>query len=205
MGWGIVCGGYDGVISAVWQCSWKNDYDHSSDVPQSHYEKYCKKDYEGNGYDDDGYGSCTYFKYHFGKCYIATAVCDTLGLTKDNSFLRVINIFRDKLENDPKMFKQLEIYDIVGPVIANIINGDKEVAIELFESSISPVCIDIINGNYNSALMKYTCMTKRLINKYKDSVSIGLDVFKMSDNIGQVKYSTQYKKCLDFGEKFRRY
>ena len=109
------------------------------------------------------------------------------------------------LENDPKMFKQLEIYDIVGPVIANIINGDKEVAIELFESSISPVCIDIINGNYNSALMKYTYMTKRLINKYKDSVSIGLDVFKMSDNIGQVKYGTQYKKCLDFGEKFRRY
>jgi len=199
MGYDIVCPGYDGVISAKWQCKFKKKCEGSSDVSDSWYSKYCSKDYESD------YKKCKHYKDYYGISYITTAVCDTLGLTKDNSFLRLINNFREKLEQDHKMFKQLEIYDIVGPVIANIINGDKEIAIELFESTISPVCMDIINGNYNGALLKYTCMTKGLINKYKDSVSIGLDVFKMSDDIGQVKYGNQYKKCLNFGEKFRRY
>ncbi len=200
MGYGIVCPGYDGVCSARYQCDFKKEYDGSSDVFDSWYEAYCNKDYERGGY-----GDCKYYKKHMGICYITTAVCDTLGFKNDNLFLSTICSFREKLEQDPKMFKQLEIYDIVGPVIANIINGDKEIAAKLFKSTISPVCMDIINGNYNDALLKYTCMIKSLINKYKDSVSIGLDVFKMSDDIGQVKYCNQYKKCLNFGEKFRRY
>lgn len=203
MGYGIVCGGYRGY-DHNWQCDWRKDYDGISDIPQSHYDKYCTKDYEGDGYSE-GYGSCTYYKYHCGRCYITTAVCDTIGLKCDNVFLFTINSFRDKLEQNPKMFKQLEIYDIVGPIIANAINGDKDVATYLFNFSISPVCTDIINGDYNSALFKYTNMTKKLIEKYRNSVSIGLDVFKMSSDIGHVKYGNQYRKSLNFGEPFRRY
>ena len=150
-------------------------------------------------YDD----KCSIYKAYHG-CYITTAVCDTLGLSGDNIFLGAISSLRKKLEQNPKMFKQLEIYDIVGPMIANIINGDKKIAGELFNSSISPVCNDITNCDYKSALIKYTNMTKSLIEKYKDSVSIGLDVFKMSEDIGQVKYGNQYKKSLNFGVPFRR-
>ena len=150
-------------------------------------------------YDD----KCSIYKAYHG-CYITTAVCDTLGLSGDNIFFGAISSLRKKLEQNPKMFKQLEIYDIVGPMIANIINGDKKIAGELFNSSISPVCNDITNCDYKSALIKYTNMTKSLIEKYKDSVSIGLDVFKMSEDIGQVKYGNQYKKSLNFGVPFRR-
>ena len=150
------------------------------------------------------YDDCSTYKAYHG-CYITTAVCNALGLREHNVFLKTIRSLRNKLEQNPNMFRQLEIYDIVGPMIANAINGDEKIAAELLNLSISPVCMDIINGNYNGALLKYTCMTKGLINKYKDSVSIGLDVFKMSDDIGQVKYGNQYKKCLNFGEKFRRY
>lgn len=150
-------------------------------------------------YDD----KCSIYKAYHG-CYITTAVCDTLGLSSDNIFLGAISSLRKKLEQNPKMYKQLEIYDIVGPMIANIINGDKKIAGELFNSSIIPVCNDINNCDYKSALIKYTNMTKSLIEKYKDSVSIGLNVFKMSENIGQVKYGNQYKKSLNFGVPFRR-
>ena len=169
-----------------------------SGVSDSWYSKYCSKDYESD------YGKCKHYKEYYGISYITTAICDTLGLAKNNLFLRSINSFREKLEQDHKMYKQLEIYDIVGPIIANKINGDKEIALELFNSSIVPVCNDLFKNDYRSALIKYTNMTKGLIEQYKDSVSIGLDVYKMSDDIGQVKYGNQYKKSLNFGVTFKR-
>ena len=187
MGYGVVCPGYDGVISAKWQCKFKKECEGSSDVSDSWYSKYCSKDYESD------YGKCKHYKEYYGISYITTAICDTLGLAKNNLFLRSINSFREKLEQNPKMYKQLEIYDIVGPIIANKINGDWEIALELFNSSIVPVCNDLFKNDYRSALIKYTNMTKGLIEQYKDSVSIGLDVYKMSDDIGQVKYGNQYK------------
>lgn len=198
MGYGVVCPGYDGVISAKWQCKFKKECEGSSDVSDSWYSEYCSKDYESD------YGKCKHYKEYYGISYITTAICDTLGLAKNNLFLRSINSFRDKLEQDPKMYKQLEIYDIVGPIIANKINGDKEIALELFNSSIVPVCNDLFKNDYRSALIKYTNMTKGLIEQYKDSVSIGLDVYKMSEDIGQVKYGNQYKKSLNFGVTFKR-
>ena len=199
MGYSVVCPGYDGVCSATYQCDFKKKYNGSSDVPDSWYDTFCSKDYESGGY-----GDCVYYQKYLSRCYITTAVCDTLGLKGDNLFLGTISLFRDKLEQDPKMYKQLEIYDIVGPIIANKINGDKEIALELFNSSIVPVCNDLFKNDYRSALIKYTNMTKGLIEQYKDSVSIGLDVYKMSEDIGQVKYGNQYQKSLNFGVTFKR-
>ena len=203
MGYDIKCPGYGGYHGG-WQCNFKGEYEYTSTVSEYQYQTYCKKDNRDYCYGP-GYGNCEYYKKHYGISYITTAVCDTLGLAKNNLFLRTINSFRDKLEQNPSMFKQLEIYDIVGPVIANIINGDQKLAGELFNSTIVPVCNDITSCDYRNALIKYTNMTKELIEKYKDSVSIGLSVFNMSDDIGQVKYGSQYRKSLNFGVPFKRY
>ena len=198
MSYSIKCPGYDGVVSATWQCWIKKECGYSSDVFDSWYSKYCRKDYESD------YKKCKYFKEYYGISYITTAICDTLGLEKNNLFLHSINTFRYKLEQDPKMYKQLEIYDIVGPIIANKINGDKKIALELFNDSIIPVCNDLFKNDYYSALLKYTNMTKKLIEQYKDFVSVGLDVFRMSEDIGQIKYKNQYKKSLNFCVPFKR-
>lgn len=202
MSYDIKCPGYGGYHGG-WQCNWKGEFEYTSDVSEYHYQTYCRKDNKDYCYGP-GYGDCEYFRRHYGISYITTAICDTLGLEKNNLFLHIIDAFRYKLEQDTKMFKQLEIYDIVGPIIANKINGDKKIALELFNSTIIPVCNDITKCDYRTAIIKYTNMTKNLIEKYKDSVSIGLDVFKMSEKIGEVKYGSQYKKSLNFGVPFRR-
>lgn len=182
------CPGYRSYM----ECSFKEKRGADPHITDDEYKHNCVYDYD--------YVYCMWYS----NCYITTAVCDTLGLKGDNLFLGAISSLRDKLKQDPKMFKQLEIYDIVGPIIANKINGDKKIALELFNSTIIPVCNDITKCDYRTAIIKYTNMTKNLIEKYKDSVSIGLDVFKMSEKIGDVKYGSQYKKSLNFGVPFRR-
>ena len=188
MGYSEKCPGYRSYM----ECRFKEKRGADPHITDDEYKHNCVYDYD--------YVYCMWYS----NCYITTAVCDTLGLKGDNIFLGAISSLRHKLEQDPKMYKQLEIYDIVGPIIANIINGDKDIALELFNSSIVPVCNDLFRNDDRNALIKYTNMTKSLIEKYKDSVSVGLNLFKMSDNIGQVKYSGQYKKSLNFGVSFRR-
>lgn len=133
------------------------------DVGYDIYRKYCTS----YSYDD-----CSNYKYEkpSSGCYITTITCDILGLEDDNYFLNTLRGFRKNfLQRNPKTLEILEEYDFIGPIVASRIMNDenkKQIAVQLFKNNIVPITYDIFNGEYMTAIKRYTEMTKGLIKQY---------------------------------------
>lgn len=136
-------------------------------VSSSNYEKYCKKNYE-----TDGYGECPIYKHEepSSGCFITTIVCDIIGLEDKNIYLMLLRKFRNNyLQKNQKGIEILEQYDFIGPVISQKIYEDEnkqQLAQNLFINNLVPVFDDIIKDNYTEAIKKYTKMVNQLIEKY---------------------------------------
>ena len=146
-----------------------NDYycnvvDHN--VPYEIYDKYCTTYY----YDD-----CPNYK----KCYVATTVCNELGLEKTRNVLRILEYLRYQILEKNEIYKQiLESYDNVGPILFEKISSDKDKR-------------QIVTNLYNLCIEKVSKLIelnkeKEAIELYKDMVNLLVQGYGITDEKGKI-------------------
>lgn len=100
-------------------------------------------------------------------CYLTTITCALLGMPDNNIYLKTLREFRDNvMQKDPKYFKLLAQYDIVGPVIARRLAEDPargQIAKNLLELGIKTTVLQIKENKYDEAVQTYSTMTELLI------------------------------------------
>lgn len=134
---------------------------------------YCK---EWRRYERPDSGCCSdfaldYEKLRNSKYYITTYIVNTLGLGEESREYKTIKNLRDEtLEVDSYYNGVLDIYDIVGPVVAVELSEDKEfgeancqIALDKF---IIPVCEAYEQGKVEEAVNIYMLMVKELMQIY---------------------------------------
>ena len=105
------------------------------------------------------------------KYFVTTAVVDTLGLGRDSKEYKTIqNLREETLEYDSYYDGVLDIYDIVGPVIATRIKEDNEFGLQNCEIALNnfiiPTCESYENGHVEGAVDIYTSMIDELMKVY---------------------------------------
>lgn len=103
----------------------------------------------------------------YSPCYLTTITCALLGMPDNNIYLKTLREFRDNvMQKDPKYFKLLAQYDIVGPVIARRLAEDPargQIAKNLLELGIKTTVLQIKENKYDEAVQTYSTMTELLI------------------------------------------
>ena len=102
--------------------------------------------------------------------YIVTTIFNKLGLSDLSSEYECIgqlqNFRKNILENDSKYEIVLEQYDLVGPVIADLLSNDEELC-RLMSQTYLTIVLDLIRDKkYDEALELYIHMVNYLIGKY---------------------------------------
>lgn len=146
-----------GFFSGDFWCDKKN-----CRVDEDTYHKYCRN------YD---YKYCPIFKKsdNSSMCYITTIVCDILSKEDNNEVLNNLRYFRDNvMQKDEKYFGLLKDYDNIGPILATLIENDKdkEVMANYLFTIIEKVSDRIKEEKYDNAVVIYEAMTLSLINYY---------------------------------------
>ncbi len=147
-----------------------NDYycnvvDHN--VPYEIYDKYCTTYY----YDD-----CPNYK----KCYVATTVCNELGLQRTRNVLKTLEYLRYQiLENNEKYKKLLCEYDNVGPILFEKITKDKDKK-------------QIVTNLYNLCIEKVSKLIElkkenEAIELYKEMINLLVQGYSITDSEGKLK------------------
>ena len=112
-------------------------------------------------------------------CYLTTMLCNILNLPDNNIYLETIRNFRKNILQKNEKYKALLVeYDIVGPVIANLLANDplKEAIAKVYLNNfIIPITGLIKNKENDRAVNKYYQMTNNLktfygLNNYNVSV-----------------------------------
>lgn len=167
MGYGIACPGYEGDFS----CFMKRKHTGSSSISygSTEYEKYCKKDYEKNGY-----GDCPHF-YWYTHQYIVTAVLKKLFPSMKTPEFEISRDFRTRIENMQTCKASLDKYDAVGPILARIVENDDELVKDIYLNTIIPVTALIYQGEDRKALSMYITMVKNLIERVKEPLQNSLN------------------------------
>ena len=160
MGYGYACPGWEGDFSCF--IKKKHTGDSSISYGSTLYEKYCKKDYERNGY-----GDCPHF-YWYTHQYIVTAVLKKLFPSMKTPEFEISRDFRTRVENAQSCKSSLDRYDIVGPILARIVENDNELVKDIYINTIIPVTALIYQGKDNEALILYMKMVRDLIEKVKE-------------------------------------
>ena len=144
----------------------QNDYycsKNSNYVNSDTYYKYCRN------YD---YDDCPVYKRNDSTsgCYLTTIVCSVLNKEDDNKVLNSLRNFRDNtLQKNKEYYDILKSYDIVGPIISESINLDKDRFIMsnyLYEKFLKPISKLIEEKKDIEAIERYKIMTLALINYY---------------------------------------
>ena len=102
--------------------------------------------------------------------YIVTAIFGRLGLSDDYECVKVLHNFRKNiLEKDTKYNDMLYSYDLVGPIIGQLVYNDpyavdlcKTLLQEYLGSMLDSIRID----NNEEAVLKYEQMVEVLMNRY---------------------------------------
>ena len=116
---------------------------------------------------------CSYFVNRNGDgCFITTIVVECLGYDDYCKYLETLRGFRDDvMKKDPVQYGLiLDEYDKVGPVIAAAISNDPQrvnLAKELLEKYIKPVCLFVDKGKQKAAVDLYKEMVIELQGRYK--------------------------------------
>ena len=109
-------------------------------------------------------------------CYITTIVTKLLGLGDNNELLNTLRLFRrNTLQTNPSYKNLLMEYDIVGPVIADCIENDRELYdINVLEKYIR-YCVSLVKqGKETEAVTIYTNM----VNMLKEIFNISFEQVK---------------------------
>ena len=102
--------------------------------------------------------------------YIVTAIFSKLRLSDDYECVKVLHDFRENiLENDSKYENMLYSYDLVGPIISQLVFNDPY-AVELCKTLLQEYLgsmLDSIRANeYDEAVLRYEQMVEVLMNRY---------------------------------------
>lgn len=134
---------------------------------------------------------CSYFKYFFDEskdyelvasleyhsdCYITTIVTKLLGLGDNNELLNTLRLFRkNTLQTNPMYKNILMEYDIIGPIIADCIENDRELYdINVLEKYIR-YCVSLVKqGKETEAVTIYINM----VNMLKEIFNISFEQVK---------------------------
>lgn len=121
---------------------------------------------------------CYYFKYREdgGGCYLTTIICNILGYADNGEILSTLRAFRDNvMSNDSSYNNILSEYDNLGPKLANCIEADQfklQIAQQIKEEYIVPVCQMLVQKNYNKAVERYKEMVLDLKRHYLKQLSV---------------------------------
>lgn len=177
MGYGIACPGYEGDFS----CFMKRKHTGSSTISygSTEYERFCKKDYEKGGF-----GDCPHF-YWYTHQYIVTAVLRKLFPNMKAPEFEISRAFRTKIENKQICKASLDKYDVVGPILARIVENDDELAKDIYINTIIPVTRLIYQGEDKKALSMYMTMVRNLLTKIKEPLQKSINTINPYSVINQ--------------------
>ena len=131
---------------------------------------------------------CSYYKYDPNKdyydlnhrWYIVSVICEVLGLSDDYECVSLLHNFRiNVLEKDSRYNDILAEYDIIGPIIANLLKSDcesKALCQRLLQLYLTKVLNLIKNGNNVEALKEYL-----------DMVNLLKDIYDIKDILNDTK------------------
>lgn len=162
--------GYDCDFFKDFECELKQRCTGSCAIPYGSklYEDHCKSPYKIDPDNPNkGYEACPYFKEIFG-CHIVTAICKKLFSNKQVPELGVAYAFRKRLEKDSNMKELVTKYNIVGPILARIVENDEKLARNIYINTIVPAVTLLYKGEDNKALALYMRMVRNLIEKVKE-------------------------------------
>lgn len=164
-------------------------------VDSDTYRKYCR---------DYNYDECPIYRQSESStpCFITTMCCNILGLPDNHEVLNTLRTFRNNILQKDKEYEEiLKIYDAIGPLVADSILKDenkKQVAIELYNTSLLPIVALIKNNDYTRAVTHYLYMTLYLISEY--NLRIIYNNLRTVDfgfiNFEQTKAGHGYRKVL---------
>lgn len=105
------------------------------------------------------------------RYYITTKMVEKLGLGKDSVVYQTIKNMRENtLEIDPYYDGLIDMYDIIGPVVAKKMDEDEEFGYEnsviALNEFILPTCKEYSAGNVENAVDIYTKMVDELMQVY---------------------------------------
>lgn len=131
-------------------------------IGDDHYRRYCR---------DYNYRECPTYRYEESSgCFITTVLCNVLGLPDNHETLNTLRNFRDNILQKDESYKEiLQVYDSIGPMVADKIMKDdnrEEIALDLYKSSLLPIVEEVNNNNYNRAIKHYLYMTLFLVSDY---------------------------------------
>ena len=131
-------------------------------VDDNTYYKYCR---------DYNYDECPIYNHtESSGCFLTTMACQILGKDDKNPVLNNLRTFRNEvLQKDKQYYEVLRDYDIIGPMIVDAINNDKDkylIAETIYNNVILPVNEAINKKNYERAIKHYQYMTIYLIVYY---------------------------------------
>lgn len=168
MSYDITCPGY----TRDFTCSFKQEHTGNSTISygSEEYTRYCKKDYERGGY-----GDCPHYKWYMSQ-YIVTAVLKKLFQNKKIPEFEISRTFRTRIENEQTCRSLLDKYDIVGPILARIVEKDDALAKKIYTDTIVPVTTLIYRGEDKKALIMYMEMVRNLLTKMKEPLQNSINV-----------------------------
>lgn len=142
---------------------------------ERHGEYYCG---EKGAYYPASDSTCWSFKAREdgGGCYLTTIVCSILGYADNGEILSTLRAFRDDVMSNNCFYNDiLREYDNLGPKLANCIESDQcklQVAQQMKEEYIVPVCRMLLQKNYAKAVEKYKEMVLDLKKHYSKQLAI---------------------------------
>ncbi len=161
---------------------------------------YCDKKYERHYPLDNACGSFTkaysrsngeirnaidFYNSKTSSCYITTMLCNILKLSDSNYYLNTLRNFRNNyLIKDYKYKNILIEYDIIGPVIANMLIDDSKksfVAARMFYNYIQPIVSLIKDHMYVDAINSYKMMINILKKRYDINLIPTIDQIENGD------------------------
>lgn len=154
-------------------CDWKDRFYPLDDSTCSRYSFETNRDYEEVEHMERYGGS---YSPSSSSCYITTIVTKLLGLGDNNELLNTLRLFRKNVLNTDIKYKTLLMeYDVVGPVIADYIENDRELYdINVLEKYIK-YCVSLVKqGKEAEAVTIYTNM----VNMLKEIFNISFEQVK---------------------------
>lgn len=142
---------------------------------ERHGEYYCG---ERGHYYPASDAVCGYFKPREdgGGCYLTTIICNILGYADNGEILSTLRAFRDNvMSKDYSYHDILCEYDSIGPKLATCIESDQcklQVAHQMKEEYIIPVCQMLLQKKYAKAVDKYKEMVLDLKKQYSKQLAM---------------------------------
>lgn len=135
-------------------------------------------------------------------CYITTIICDKLGYDDNCQTLNTLRGFRDNvMQKNIAYAKLLFEYDMIGPVIADMIKqditSDQELWIQFYNFYLLPVVNLLSADKYDEAISRYT----EMINALKEYYGINVNIEEISQDYDMAQGGHGKIKILAIPEK----